>query len=173
VRLLKIIFRAVLVLSAAYVVFLVFGMGYYFWPRHGTVAKVADLRKVFDQSGPVVATALTNSLIRDFPFDGPVEWRLILFKEPMVFLNGRVNTNALRRFVADQEEGVFPWSGSRDDQQDGGRDAESWAEAIRTRMVFQSAWIVEGGYEASIHGEIDVRDWTVKFHCGGSDGPVR
>jgi hypothetical protein len=121
----------------------------------------------------VVATAFTNSLIRDFPFDGPVEWRLILFKEPMVFLNGRVNTNALRRFVADQEEGVFPWSGSRDDKQDGGRDAETWSEAIRTGMVFRSAWIVEGGYEASIQGEIDVRDWTVKFQCGGSDGPVR
>jgi len=53
------------------------------------------LQKVYGKVGGPIASTFTNSLIQQFPFDGPIDWKIIFFKEPMVFLNGRVDTNAL------------------------------------------------------------------------------
>ena len=66
-----------------------------FIPHRGTVNSVPMLQKVYGKVGGPIASTFTNSLIQQFPFDGPIDWKIIFFKEPMVFLNGRVDSNAL------------------------------------------------------------------------------
>jgi hypothetical protein len=73
------------------------------------VASVSDLQKVYSKAGQQIAATFTNSLIQKFPFDGPIEWKLIFFKDPMVFLYGKVATNALHSFIISHPGTRFLW----------------------------------------------------------------
>jgi hypothetical protein len=139
---------------------------------HGTVTSVSDLQKVYGKGGRVVAATFTNSLIQKFPFDGPIDWKLIQFKEPIVFLTGRVDTNALRQFISDHATTRFLWSGAGNELEEGWPNAGVWPATTWTNIYFDSAWLVEGGYEADIQGQIDFQKRMVTIRSSGSDGPV-
>jgi hypothetical protein len=168
----NIVIRVALLLIVAFGIFVFYSVGSLFIPRHGRVANVSDLRKVYGKGGRVVAATFTNSLIQSFPFDGPVEWRLILFKEPMVFLSGKVDTNVLPRFIRDHAPARFIWSGAHNEIEEGWPDASAWPRTTWTNVYFDSNWLVEGGYAAGIQGWIDVQKSMVTIRSSGSDGPV-
>jgi hypothetical protein len=96
----KITIRVILLLVAAFGIFCVYSVASLFIPRHGEAARVSDLQRAFSKAGPEIAAVFTNSLIQKFPFDGVIEWRLILFKDPMLSLDGQVDTNALPEFIS-------------------------------------------------------------------------
>jgi hypothetical protein len=114
----KIIKWVLVLLVAAFGIFVVYPVVSLFIPRHGEAARVSDLQKVFRKVGPEFEATFTNSLIQKFPFDGAIAWRLILFKEPFLSLSGRVDTNALRAFVSANSSTQFYWSGTNAAGQD-------------------------------------------------------
>jgi hypothetical protein len=120
----KITIRVVLLLVVAFGIFVVYSVVSLFIPRYGTVASVSDLQKAYNKVGGPIAATFTNSIIQQFPFDGPIGWKVIFFKDPMVFLNGKVNTDALHKFVSDNPAAQIFWSGVDAN----GRDwsADSW-----------------------------------------------
>lgn len=115
----KITGRVILLLVAAFGIFCVYSVVSLFIPRHGETTRVSDLRSAFSKAGPEIEAVFTNSLIQKFPFEGAIEWRLILFKEPILSLDGRVNTNALRPFVSTNAGTQFFWSGTDGTNKDG------------------------------------------------------
>ncbi len=167
----KITIRVVLFLIVAFGIFVLYSSVLVFIPRHGTVANVSDLQKVYSKAGPQVAATFTNTLIQKFPFDGLIDWRLISFKEPMVFLTGRVDTNALHQFISNQAATRFMWSGTSHEVTEGWPNARDYATTTWTNIFFDAAWVVEG-YEADIQGSIDFRMRMVTIRSSGSDEPV-
>jgi len=79
--------------------------------EHGTVSSVSVLQKEYNKAGPEIAATFTNSLIQKFPFDGPIDWKFSLFKDPFVVLSGKVDTNKLHQFIIDNPSTDFGWSG--------------------------------------------------------------
>jgi hypothetical protein len=167
----KITIRIVLFLAAAFGIFILYSVVSVFIPRHGTVASVSDLEKVYSKAGPQVTATFTNSLIQKFPFDGPIDWKLIRFKEPMVFLTGRVDTNALRQFIGDHATTKFLWSGANNENEEGWPSSKDYPTTTWTNIWFDAVWIV-GGYEADIKGTIDFRTRMATIQSSGSDEPV-
>jgi hypothetical protein len=108
----KITVRVILLLVAAFGIFCVYSVVSLFIPRHGEATHVSDLRSAFSKAGPEIEAVFTNSLIQKFPFDGTIEWRLTLFKEPFLSLDGRVDTNSLRTFVSANSGTQFYWLGA-------------------------------------------------------------
>jgi hypothetical protein len=167
----KITLRVVLLLVAAFGIFVVYSVISVFIPRHGTVTNISDLQKVYSKGGSQVAATFTNSLIQKFPFDGVIDWKLILFKEPMMFLTGRVDTNALHQFISDHSTTKFLWSGSGGEVEEGWPSVKDYPTTTWTNIFFDAPWVVEG-YEADIHGTIDFQSRTVTIRSSGSDEPV-
>jgi len=167
----KIIIRVVSLLVAAFGIFVIYFVVSVFIPRHGAVINISDLQKVYNKAGPQVAATFTNSLIQKFPFDGPIDWKLILFKEPMVFLSGRVDTNALHQFISDHPTTRFLWSGAGSKIEEGWPSDKDYPTTTWTNIFFDASWAVEG-YKADIQGTIDVRSRMVMIRSSGSDEPV-
>ena len=167
----KITIRVVLLLVTAFGVFVVYSVASVFIDRHGTVASVSDLQKVYGKAGPQIAATFTNSLIQHFPFDGPIDWKLILFKDPMVFLYGKVDTNALHQFISSHPDTRFLWSGAGNELEEGWPSGKEYATTTWTNIDFRSDEVVDG-YGASIQGTIDFRSRTVRILSLGSDEPV-
>jgi hypothetical protein len=133
-----------------------------FIPHRGTVNSVPMLQKVYGKVGGPIASTFTNSLIQQFPFDGPIDWKIIFFKEPMVFLNGRVDTNALHKFVSDNPAGQISWSGVDTN----GRDwsADSWPSASDYPAVTWktiSFGTLHDGRPSVIDGTVDLQSCKV------------
>jgi hypothetical protein len=169
----KITIRVVLLLIVAFGLFVVYSVVSVFIPRHGTAASVSDLQKFYSKAGSEVAATFTNSLIQKFPFDGPVDWKLILFKEPVMFLTGRVDTNALHQFISDHATTTFLWKGAGNEAERGWPNAEDYPTTIWTNIWVNATWIIEGGYEVAIRGNINLQTRMATISSSGSDGPVR
>ena len=116
--------KVVLLVFTAFAVFILYSVGSLFIPRHGEATRVSDLRRPFSKAGPAIEAIFTNSLIQKFPFDGPIAWRLVLFKEPMLSISGRADTNALRAFVSAHPGTQFMWTGT--DAAGGNWLADEW-----------------------------------------------
>jgi len=149
----------VLFLAVAFGIFVVYSVLSVFIPRHGTVASVSDLQRVFNKAGPEIAVTFTNSLVQKFPFEGKVKWELGFFKMPYVTMSGKVDTNALRQFVSDHPSTLFAWSGVDKNGQNWG-SGENWpsAEENATITWHSVSFKVDpagGGYAAVIQGEVE------------------
>jgi len=154
----KIVIRAMLLLIAAFGIFVLYSVVSLFIPRHGTVTSVSDLPRVFSKAGPQFAATFTNSLIQKFPFDGPIHWKLVLFKDPWGYLNGRVDTNALHKFVTDNSGTQFRWFGTYTNGDE--EDADDWPSKDEYPSVFWKS-ITFGTphtneYTAVIDGTLDI-----------------
>jgi hypothetical protein len=164
----KITIRVVLFLAVAFGIFVVYSVVSVFIPRHGTVASVSDLKKVYDKVGGPIATAATNSLIQQFPFDGPIGWKIIFFKDTMVFLNGKVDTNRLHQFISSHPDTRFLWSGAGNESEEGWPSGKDYPTTTWTNIWFRSDWVVEG-YEAMTEGRVDLRSCIVTFRSSGGE----
>lgn len=155
----KLIIRVTLILVAICGIVAGFSILSVFLPRHGTVASVSDLQRVFNKAGPEIAVTFTNSLIQKFPFAGEIKWELGYFKVPHVTLSGKVDTNALRQFVVGHPSTLFAWSGADQKGQNWGT-AESWPlggenSRITWRSVSFKLDPAGGGSAAVIQGDVD------------------
>ncbi len=164
----KITIRVVLLLVVAFGVFVIYSVSSLFIPRYGTVASVSGLRKVYDKVGGPIATASTNSLIQQFPFDGPIGWKIIFFKDTMVFLNGKVDTNRLHQFISSHSDTRFLWSGAGNESEEGWPSGKDYPTTTWTNIWFRSDWVVEG-YEAMTEGRVDLRSCIVTFRSSGGE----
>jgi hypothetical protein len=160
-----------LLLVVALGIFVLYSVLSIFIDRHGTAARVSDLQKVYSKAGPQIAATFTNSLIQQFPFDGPIDWTLIFFKDPMVFLYGKVDTNALHKFISSHPDTRFLWSGAGNEIEEGWPSGKDYPTTTWTNIIFQTEWVVDG-YEASIQGTVDFRSRIVTIRSSGSDEPV-
>ena len=167
----KVSIRVLLLLVVAFGIFVVYSVVSVFIPRHGTVASVSDLQKVYNEAGTQIAATFTNSLVQRFPFDGPVDWKFIRFKEPWVILTGRVDTNALHQFISSHPDTRFIWSGAGSELEEGWPSAKDYPTATWTNIWFRRDGVVEG-YESTIEGKIDLRSCIVTVQSYGSDQPV-
>jgi hypothetical protein len=167
----KIIIRTVLFVVAAFgIVYLGFVVSL-FIPRHGTARSISDLQKVYSKGGPQIAATFTNSLIQKFPFDGPIDWRLIFVKEPELFLTGKVDTNALHQFINDHTNITFLWAAAGNEFEEGWPDSREYPTTTWTNLYFKGDWTVEG-FNAQIRGNVDLRSRVVMLRCSGGDEPV-
>jgi len=159
----KIIIRIVSLLVAVFAGFVVYSVASVFIPRHGTVAHVADLQPVYAKAGPRIASTFTNSLIQKFPFDGPIDWRLIFFKDTALFLSGRLDTNRLHQFIGSNPDTTFVWTSAGNEIEEGWPDDKGWpATPTWTNVWFKTEWNVKG-YPTSIEGRVDVRSGLYTF----------
>ncbi|HKW29422.1 MAG TPA: hypothetical protein VJT54_08810 [Verrucomicrobiae bacterium] len=154
----KIIIRVVLLLVVVCGIFVVCSVLSVLIPRHGTVASVSDLQRVFNKAGPEIAVTFTNTLIQKFPFVGKVNWELGFFKMSYVTLSGKVDTNAFHQFVSEHPSTLFVWSGIDKNGKNWG-SAENWPSgkgetAITWHSVSFKADPVGGGNAAVIQGEV-------------------
>lgn len=162
----KITVRVILFLVAVFVIFCLYSVVSLFIPRHGEVTRVSDLRSAFSKAGPEIESIFTNSLIQNFPFDGTIEWRLILFKDPVLSLDGRVDTNALRKFVsAHTADTKFFWSGTDGTNQNWFADEwptrEEYPSVNWTSMTFGTPHTNQFG--AVIDGTVDIVSNRIHF----------
>lgn len=86
--------------------------------ERGVANGVSDLFEVYRKAGSAVGATFTNSLIQQFPFEGSVDWRLGYWADPFVSLSGRVNSNALQRYISANTSAQFIWSGVNTNGQD-------------------------------------------------------
>jgi hypothetical protein len=164
----KITIRVVLLLVGAFGVFVVYSVASLFIPRYGTVASVSDLQKVYNKVRGPIATASTNSLIQHFPFDGPIGWKIIFFKDPMVFLSGRVATNRLHQFISSHPDTRFLWSGAGNESEEGWPSSKDYPSTTWTNIWFKTDWVVEG-YSAVIEGKIDLQSCVGTVQSWGGE----
>lgn len=90
----------------------------FFAGERGVANGVSDLFEVYRKAGSAVGSTFTNSLIQQFPFEGPIDWHLGYWADPFVSLSGRVNSNALHRYIAANASVQFIWSGVNTNGQD-------------------------------------------------------
>lgn len=168
----KTINRILLLLVLAFCVFVIYPVVSLFIPRQGTVNSVSDLQKIYRKADRITEASFTNAIVQKLPFDGPIHYRLILFKEPLLILKGTVNTNLLHAFISANTNTVFLWSGADNELETGWPDYP----AIWTNIVFNSEIPVDivgvGTYIAGVRGEIDLLSGSIKISSGSSDGPV-
>jgi hypothetical protein len=167
----KIIFRVGLLLVVAIASFVVYSVLSLFIPRYGAVANVSDLRNIYAKVGGPIAAVATNSLIQQFPFDGPISWRIILFKDPIVFLNAKTDTNRLHQFISNHPDTTFLWSGAGGEVEDGWPAGSHYPSTTWTNIWFEKDWVVEG-YEVNTEGKVDLRSCMVSFRSLGGE-PAR
>ena len=167
----KIPIRVALLLALAFGIFVVYSVLSVFIPRHGTVVSVSDLQKVYNKAGPQIAATFTNSLIQTFPFDGPIDWKLIFFKEPWVILTGKVDTNLLYQLISSHPDARFLWSGAGNEIEEGWPSGKEYAATAWTNIWFKTHKVVEG-YDSVIEGKIDLRSCIGSVQSYGSDEPV-
>ena len=150
-------------LVAVFGVFVVLVVSF-FIPRHGEAARVSDLQTAFRKAGPAIEAVFTNSLIQKFPFDGAIEWRLILFKDPFLSLDGRVDTNSLRTFIRANSGTQFYWSGTDSSGKEWSADewpAEDEHPSAHWKMMFGTPHTNQFG--AVIDGTFDIVSNRVHF----------
>ena len=145
----------ILLLAVALGIFVVYPIVSLFIPRHGTVARVLDLQKVYNKAGPRIAATFTNSLIQKFPFNGPIDWKLILFKDSIVYLNGKVDTNALHQFITSNPGTKFMWTGADNEFETGWPNSKDYATTTWTNIIFKTE-VVAGPYGTCIQGNLDL-----------------
>jgi hypothetical protein len=154
----KKIIRILVVLIAAFAIFVFCTVVSVFIPRHGQATHVSDLKGAFSKAGPWVEATFTNSLIQSFPFDGGIEWRLTLFKDPFLSLNGRVDTNALLKFVRANPDTRFFWSGTGSNGQnwsaDGWPTKEEYPSVNWTTMSFYTPHTNQFGADIDVTFDI-------------------
>jgi hypothetical protein len=159
----SLIIRVVLFLVAAFGIFVVYSVVSVFIPRHGTVAHVSDLQAVYAKAGPSIGSTFTNSLLQKFPFEGPIDWKLIFFKDTALFLSGRVDTNGLHQFISSHPDTRFIWTGADSEVEEGWPSDKVWPTTTEwTNIWFKSEWTVEG-YPTSIEGSVDLRSDLASF----------
>jgi hypothetical protein len=161
----KITIRVILLLVAAFGIFCLYSVASLFIPRHGEATRVSDLQSAFSKAGPEIEAVFTNSLIQKFPFDGAIEWRLILFKDPFLSLSGRVDTNALRTFVSANSGTQFYWSGTDTNGQDW--SADEWPTKNEYPSVYWKSMMFRtphtNQFSAVIDGTFDIVSNRVLF----------
>jgi hypothetical protein len=161
----KIAIQVILLSVAAFVIFCVCSVVSLFIPRHSEATHVSDLRSAFSKAGPEIEAIFTNSLIQTFPFDGAIEWRLTLFKDPYLNLYGRVDTNALRTFVSAHTNTQFFWYGTDGTNQNWSADEwptkEEYPSVNWTSMSFGTPHTNQFG--AVIDGTIDIISNRIHF----------
>ena len=158
----KIAIRVVVLLVAALGIFVVWPVVSLFIPREGTAARPSDLRAVGAKAGTRIASTLTNSLIQKFPFDGPIEWKLIFIKDTAVFLSGKVDTNGLHQFVSSHPDTRFIWSGAGIELEEGWPSSNDYPTTRWTNIWFKTAWDFKG-CGTSIEGTVDCQSCRVNF----------
>jgi hypothetical protein len=152
----KLTIRVVLSLAVAFGIFVVYSAVSLFIPRYGTVASASDLKRVYAKVGGPIAASCTNSLIQQFPFDGPISWKIIFLKEPIVFLNGKADTNQLHQFISNHPDTRFLWSGVGNESEEGWPDGKAYPTTTWTNIWFKTVLIIDG-YDAVIEGQIDLQ----------------
>jgi len=161
----KIAIRVILLLIAAFGIFCLYSVVSLFIPRHGEAARLSDLRSAFSKAGPGIEAVFTNSLIQEFPFTGPIAWRLTFLKDPLLSLDGRVDTNALHKFVSDNAGTQFIWSGTDISGQNWSADEwpteERYSSVTWTRIIFGTPHTNE--FCAVIDGTFDIVSNRVHF----------
>jgi hypothetical protein len=131
-----------------------------FLGEHGSAGDVAALEKVYRKAGPLIATTFTNSLIQKFPFDGPVNWKLIFFKDTHVILLGKVDTNRLHQFISDNPSTQFVWDGIDTNGENYGEvgwpEAKIFPTTTWTNLFFRSPNFGEpaGKYSPILEGQV-------------------
>ncbi len=158
----KITIRVLLLLVAAFGAFIVYSVASVFIPRQGTAIRVSDLQAVYAKAGPRIASTFTNSLIQKFPFGGPIDWKLIFFKDTALFLSGKVDTNGLHQFISSNPDTRFLWSGAGSEIEEGWPSAKDYSTTTWTNLWFKTEWDVQG-YPTSIEGRVDLRSDLVTF----------
>jgi hypothetical protein len=149
-------------LLVAFGIFVLCGVVSIFIPRHGTAAHVSDLQTVCAKAGPGFTSTFTNSFVQKFPFDGPIDWKLIFFKDTALFLSGRVDTNKLEQFIISQPDTKFDWSGVDNAFEEGWPSAKDYPTTTWTNIWFRKEWKFEG-YPMSIEGTVDIQSDSVTF----------
>ena len=160
----KTAFRVVLLLVVAFGIFGVYSVLSLFIDRHGTAGSVSDLQKVYNKAGSRIAATFTNSLIQKFPFDGPIDWKLIFFKDPMVFLYAKVDTNSLHQFISSHPDTRFLWSSVSGEVEEGWPSSKDYPGVKWTNIMFQTGH--DSLYGAAIDGTIELlsRDVVITSH---------
>ncbi len=159
----KLTIRIVCLLVAVFAGFIAYSVASAFIPRHGTAAHVSDLRPVYAKAGTRIAFTFTNSLIQRFPFDGPIDWKLMFFKDTALFLSGRVDTNGLHQFIVSHPATRFIWTGAGSEIEEGWPSDKVWPRTTTwTNVWFKTEWNVEG-YPTSIEGRVDTRSRLFTF----------
>lgn len=164
----KIAIRVVVSLAAAFGIFVVYSVVSLFIPRYGTAANVSDLKSVYAKVGGPIAASCTNSLIQQFPFDGPISWEIIFFKEPLILLNGKADTNRLHQFISSHPNTRFIWSGAGNEGEEGWPNGQDYPTTIWTNISFKTVLVIEG-YDAVIEGQIDLRSRIGTVRSWGGD----
>jgi hypothetical protein len=158
----KLTIRPVLLLVAVFIGFVIYDLASYFIPRKGKVPHVSELQIVCSKAGPGFFSAFTNSFVQTFPFDGPIEWKLILFKDTALFLSGRVDTNRLEQFIVSHPDTAFLWQGSTGEVEGEWPFSNDWPTTTWTNVWFRKQWYFEG-YPMSIYGTLDFRTHRAEF----------
>jgi hypothetical protein len=164
----KLTIRVVLSLAAAFGIFIVYSVVSLFIPRYGTVASASDLKRVYAKVGGPIAASCTNSLIQQFPFDGPISWKIIFFKEPIVFLNGKTDTNRLHQFISSHPDTRFIWSGAGNEGEEGWPNGKDYPSTTWTNLWFKTVLVIEG-YDAVIEGQIDLQSCLGTIRSWGGE----
>jgi len=163
-----IVLAVVIVLAVALGLNVLYCVWLVFVPHRGTVTNISALQKIYNKVGGPIAATFTNSLIQQFPFDGPIEWKVIYFKDPMVFLNGKVDTNRMHQFVSSHPDTRFLWSGAGGEIEEGWPSGKDYPTTTWTNIWFKREWVVEG-YGACIEGRVDFRSCIVSFRSSGGE----
>lgn len=154
--------RALLLLATAFGIFFVYSIVTVFIPRYGTAPHEADLQTVCAEAGPRFVCTLTNSFVQNFPFDGPIGWKLIFFKDTALFLSGRVDTNRLQQFIFNQPDAEFLWTGANGEGEIRWPNNKDYPTTTWTNIWFRKQWSYEG-YPMSVEGTLDIRSDSFTF----------
>jgi len=168
----KTLIKIALLGVAALGIILIYQIARQFMGEHGVADNVSNLQKVYQKGGAQVAATFTNTLIQKFPFDGPINWRLQYLKAPCVILTGKVDTNALHRFISDHPTTEFIWSGVNanggDNLETGWPDPKDYPTTSWKSMWFQTENVV-GKYPSVIKCWVAFPTCNVTIQSWGSD----
>ena len=170
-RIMTIVLAVVIIVAVAFGLDVLYCAWMVFIPHRGTVTNVSALHKVYNKAGPQIAATFTNSLIQQFPFTGPIDWRLFFFKDPCVVLVGKVDTNALHQFISSHPDTRFLWSGAGNEIEEGWPSGKEYARTTWTNIWFHTEKVVEE--QASvIEGTVDFSTCMATVRSYGSGEPV-
>ena len=137
--------------------------GRIFWTSciydHGTAKSIPEMAKIYKKAGVLISATYTNSLVQEFPFDGKIDWQLQFIAEPLLILNGNINSNGFHSMILKNQSTRFFWTGIDKDGKeispDGNFSTEAESREVVWRQMFFKATQKVQGYEACIEGSVD------------------
>jgi hypothetical protein len=163
--------KSLAVVVVAFGIYILYSQVMLFIPRRGTADSVSALKTVYNKAGAQIGATFTNSHIQSFPFDGRIDWTLMFFKDTVVVLVGKVDTNALRQFIASHPDTRFIWSGANHEIEEGWPSGREHPTATWTNIWFRTDGVVEG-FESIIEGQIAFPSCIGTVRSFGSDQPI-